>query len=344
MPSKPASGSDPVGPLSIPSRSGWRRVLAVPTPVVFAISLLVGAALLARQGALADIGAAAARVHPAVIAATLVLYAGGLLLLSLRWHALARMAGGSVPAATAAEVFLTSVVVNYAAPIGLAVPTRAALSKRDLGLSVSASGAVVLWEALLDLGILAAVGLLWILLGGGEALAAVAAEGRDWALAAAVLVALVTIGAAAIVVFSRRVRERARRFGGEALALPLRRPIPALLALALSLVFWALQAAILRLLLEGFGAGTPSPTLVLGLLGWPTFIGMISPVPGGAGVREALMVAVAGLARVDGAAVLLAALAYRVTLFVTLPFVFLAARGWRALHPGPAVREGGLHG
>ena len=325
-------------------RSGWRRFLAVPTPILFAVSVLVGLALLARQGALADVGAAAARVHPAIIAATLALYAGGLLLLSLRWHALARMAGGTVAAQVAAEVFLTSVVVNYAAPIGLAVPTRAALSKRDLGLSPSGSGAVVLWEALLDLGILAAIGVLWLVLGGGEAATAMAAEGQAWTVAAAVLLALVAGAGVALFIVSRRVRARVRRFGGEALALPVKRPREALTALVLSLAFWALQTGILRLLLEAFGVVSPSSALVLGLLGWPTFIGMVSPVPGGAGVREALMVAVAGVSRVDGAAVLLAALAYRVTLFVTLPFVFLAARGWRALSPARAVREGGLHG
>ena len=343
MPAEPASEIAAAPPVA-PKRPGWRRLLEVPTPLLFAVSVLVGLVLLARQGALADIGAAAGRLHPGIIVATLLLYAGGLLLLSFRWHALVRMAGGTTPAPVAAEVFLTSVVVNYAAPIGLAVPTRAALSKRDLGLSVSGSGAVVLWEALLDLGILAGIGIVWLILGGGEAAAAMVEQGRDWAVAALVLAVVAALAVGAVAVLSRKLRDRARRFGGKALTLPLRRPAVALQALVLSLAFWALQALILRLLLDGFGIGTPSLTLLLGLLGWPTFVGMISPVPGGAGVREALMVVVAGLARVDGAAVLLAALAYRVTLFATLPFVFLLARGWRSIDAGRAVREGRVHG
>ncbi len=60
-------------------------------------------------------------------------------------------------------------------------------------------------------------------------------------------------------------------------------------------------------------------------------IGMFSPVPGGAGVREALMVAVAQASGIDGAAVLLAAIAYRVALFAAIPPLYLVARGWRAL-------------
>jgi uncharacterized membrane protein YbhN (UPF0104 family) len=72
---------------------------------------------------------------------------------------------------------------------------------------------------------------------------------------------------------------------------------------------------------------------------------MLSPVPGGAGVREALMVAVAqarGLDEAAVAAVLIAAVAYRVALFLAIPPLFLAARLWRALAArrtsNPAVR------
>ena len=89
-------------------------------------------------------------VHPARVVAILLVYAASILLLGIRWHALVRMAGGAPHWTSSAEVFLTSVIVNYAAPIGLAVPTRAALTVRDLELSPSQSGAVVGWEAALD--------------------------------------------------------------------------------------------------------------------------------------------------------------------------------------------------
>jgi uncharacterized membrane protein YbhN (UPF0104 family) len=320
----------PAAPVVSP-RKGWRRLLAIPTPILFGASILIALLLLWRQGTLADLAANLRRLHPATVVAAFALYAGGLGLLSARWHALVRMAGGSAPAAVSAEVFLTSVVVNYAAPIGLAVPTRAALSKRDLGLSASGSGALVLWEAVLDLGTLALIGGAWLLLGGAGAVGVLVQQGSGWvALGGAAAVAAVALLGAALIA-SGRLRSKLRRFSGEALGLPRRRPVAAVAAIGCTLAFWTLQAVILWLLLAGFGVSAPGASLVLGLLGWPVFVGMLSPVPGGAGVREALMVAVAGLERVDGAAVLLAAVTYRLALFAALPLAYGLARAWRAV-------------
>jgi uncharacterized membrane protein YbhN (UPF0104 family) len=69
-----------------------------------------------------------------------------------------------------------------------------------------------------------------------------------------------------------------------------------------------------------------SPMLLLGTMGLPMLIGMLSPVPGGAGVREALMAAVARLEGVPAAPVVLAAITYRLALFVVTPLVWGAVR------------------
>ena len=53
---------------------------------------------------------------------------------------------------------------------------------------------------------------------------------------------------------------------------------------------------------------------------------MLSPVPGGAGVREALMVAVAQAQGASGAPALLAAVIYRVALFVAVPVLYAGVR------------------
>jgi len=65
-------------------------------------------------------------------------------------------------------------------------------------------------------------------------------------------------------------------------------------------------------------------------MGLPVLIGMLSPVPGGAGVREALMAAVAQLEGVPAGPVVLAAVAYRLALFAVTPFVWGAVRLARA--------------
>jgi uncharacterized protein (TIRG00374 family) len=313
-------------------------VLSVPTPAIFAASIVLAVALLAWQGTLADLAVAARTVRWEMVVLAVAGYGLSLGMLAWRWHALVRMASGTASAPVAAEVFLTSVVVNYAAPIGLAVPARAALSRRDLGLTTSGSGAVVMWEAALDLTALAGIGGLWLLVGGLDAARALAAAGRTWAVTAAVAAIAVFVTIAAVVAISGSIRGKLRRFAGDALALPSREPRWAAIAVSLTIVFWLLQLVILAILLSGVGV-SPNPLLVLGLTGWPVFIGMISPVPGGAGVREALMVAVAGLARVDGAAVLMAALLYRMALFASLPLLYAGARLWRSRQPARDVRE-----
>lgn len=306
----------------------------VPTPLVFGLAVAVALLLLWRQGTLADLGDAAGRLRPGVLAGILGLYLLGLALLCLRWQALVRMAGGRADAPLAAEAFLTSVVVNYAAPIGLAVPTRAALSVRDLGLGVTAGGAVALWEVALDGAILGLLSLAWLTTTDRSVLPTVDLGARTlWLVAAGAVVAVALVGAVAVV--KPRLRRRVGLAGRDLLRYPGRRPRAAALALGLTVAYWTFQAVILRLLLGAVGVGSGfEPTLVLGLLGLPVLIGMFSPVPGGAGVREALMVAVAQARGVDGAAVLLAAVAYRVALFAAIPPLYAAARFWRAVRGG----------
>ena len=320
----------------------WRRLLTTPTPLIFLASLAVAAVLLWRQGAIADLGAAARAANPIAVVAGVALYAVGLALLCLRWQALVRIAGGIADIPLAAEAFLTSVVVNYAAPIGLAVPTRAALSKRDLGLSLGASGAVALWEVALDVLILGLLSLAWLATG-GLAILDGATEQR-W-----LVPLLVGIGAAGAIVALAAARrphlgQRVRLAASHLIRYPARQPRATLAVLGLTVGFWALQAVVLHLLLGAVSldaaSAAPSGSLLLGLLGPPVLIGMLSPVPGGAGVREALMVAVAHAGGVDGAAVLLAAVAYRAALFVTIPLLYAAIRLWRATCRGGRCRRG----
>ena len=81
----------------------------------------------------------------------------------------------------------------------------------------------------------------------------------------------------------------------------------------------------------------PEPLLVLGITSLPILIGMLSPLPGGAGVRETLM---GGIARIHGAAVsptIFAAVAYRLALFASIPVLYLLFRVWLSFGKQPSV-------
>jgi glycosyltransferase 2 family protein len=313
---------------TVPRRRWFSPILAVPTPIIFSAAAALAVLLLWRQGRLDEIMGSMRDVHPGRVAAILLVYAGSILLLSVRWHALVRMAGGAPHWTSSAEVFLTSVIVNYAAPIGLAVPTRAALTVRDLELSPSQSGAVVGWEAALDVVALSAISAAWLILGGSELVQTMTVDGR-----VLVFIAMIgVLGAVAMRVASRStaIRSRIAPFAGRMLSSPAEHPVLALVAIALTAGFWITQLGIMAALLAVFGVSVSLP-LLLGIMGVPVLVGMLSPVPGGAGVREALMAAAARLGGAPAGPVVLAAVAYRLALFLVTPLVWGAVRLARAV-------------
>jgi glycosyltransferase 2 family protein len=310
-----------------PRRRWFSPILAVPTPVIFSVAAALAVLLLWRQGGLKEITDSMRLIHPGRVVAILLVYAGSILLLGVRWHALVRMAGGIPHWTSSAEVFLTSVIVNYAAPIGLAVPTRAALTVRDLALSPSQSGAVVGWEATLDVLALSVISAAWLILGGSDLVQTMTFDGRVLALIAI----LGILGAIAMRVASQSaaIRSRIAPFAGRMLSSPAEHPILALVAVALTGGFWITQVGIMAALLALFGVSI-SLQLLLGIMGIPVLIGMLSPVPGGAGIREALMAAAARLGGTPAGPVVLAAVAYRLALFLVTPLVWGAVRLVRA--------------
>lgn len=319
-------------------RGPLQRLAAIPTPLIFAASVVVAVLLLWRQGSFGDVADAARRADGWVIAGALALYLASLALLSLRWHLLLRMIKGASDFPRAAEAFLTSVVINYAAPIGLAVPSRAALTKRALGLSATETGAAVFWEIALDVAILGVASLIWIVLIGGD-LGRIGSPSDGQLLAGAVVI---VGGLAAVTVAAIIVRRQARwwnplRRGAKSTALyPGERPREAATAVIASAAYWLTQCAVLWLLLTAL-TDDASFALALGLVGLPVLVGMLSPVPGGAGIREAMMLGAARVHDADSGAVLLAALTYRVALFLAIPVLYLLVRLWLSARHEPPI-------
>ena len=292
---------------------------ALPTPAIFAAAAALALLVIWRRGGLDEVADPVANAHPLAVIAVLGIYAASIMVLAARWHTLVGMADGTPAWTASAEVFLTSVVVNYAAPIGLAVPTRAALTVRDLRLSPAQSGTVVAWELGLDVGALVLVSGAWLILDGWAMRDAFFPDGRALAIGAGVFVAVIL----AMVRVLRRetVRDRVLLFARRMIANPAQRPGHALLAIALTVAFWIMQMGVMAILLSIFGIA-PGIALVLGLMGLPVLIGMLSPIPGGAGVREALMTAVGRMDGAPAAPVLLAAVTYRLALFAVTPVVW----------------------
>ena len=311
----------------------WKRLLGpvmrIPTPMIFVGAVLLALIVLWVRGDLQGLFSLINDADWGLLAVAAPIYVASLWLLCYRWHLLVVMAHGTSNLPRASEAFLTSVVINYAAPVGLAVPSRAALTKRALGLDASATGTIALWEIGMDVIVLGVGSLAWLVLtnGSGGAISdAVPDSGRLFiALAVAGLVVVGIVGAWIGKSARRRTRlvDAVRKI---ALA-PMARPRVAITALAVSTVYWLVQGVVLWILLEAFGVDA-EPGFVLGITSLPILIGMISPIPGGAGVREGLMYGVSRLAKVDSDAVIAAALLYRLALFAAIPILYVVVRWW----------------
>ncbi len=300
----------------------------VPTPLIFVGAVGIAFALLWQQGKLDDVERAIRGANIWVIVAGLLLYLVGMALASYRWHVLVIMAKGVSEFPKAAEAYLTSIVVNYAAPVGLAVPTRAALTKRALGLTNAETSAVALWEVGVDVIVLGIGSVLWLLLGGwnGELLPSV--SHRTQRLLEGVVIAGAAAGLIGLILIVKRkpnLIAKARGMLITFVTFPLKRPREAVYATLITIGYWFIQCLVMILLLDALGVDW-SATLVLGMMSLPILVGMLSPVPGGAGIREALMVGVARVHEVDSTAVLLAAVTYRVALFISVPILYSLVR------------------
>lgn len=312
------------------------RLAAIPTPLVFGVSAVLALVLLWFQGALQDVVRAIADADLSLLALAAPIYVASLWLLCYRWHVLVRMAQGHSDLPPAAEAFLTSVVINYAAPIGLAVPSRAALTKRALGLDARATGTIAIWEIGVDVLVLGAGTVLWFGLAEGS-LSEVRAELAKSAMLytiAAIGIVLVVLAAALWFMRTASKRQRIMSSVGRILMAPKERPAEALLALAVTTTYWVVQGIVLGMLVRALGV-TTSFEFILGLTSLPILIGMLSPIPGGAVVREALMYVVARLAGVPGDEVVAAALIYRFALFAAIPILYLGTR-WFMSRRSPA--------
>jgi uncharacterized membrane protein YbhN (UPF0104 family) len=312
-----------------------RRLGRIPTPAIFAASVVLALIVLWWQGQIKEILDVVGDAAPGPLLLAAPIYVASLWLLCYRWHVLVRMAQGWSDLPRASEAFLTSVVINYAAPVGLAVPSRAALTKRALGLDAHATGTIALWEIGADVIVLGLGTVLWMLMAEGS-MTAVSGE-----LESSASRYLIVIGAAIVVgflgaVLLLRTPRRRRQFAGlvsRIILAPKERPLEAAAALAVTLVYWIVQGVVLGLLVHAMHVDT-SFEFILGLTSLPILVGMLSPIPGGAVVREALMYVVARLADVPGGEVVAAAVIYRMALFGAIPILYALTRLWISRRDG----------
>lgn len=315
---------------SAPSvKRGLRSLLRIPTPVIFLVCIMLATIVLWWQGSLGELWEVVREANIRDMLIATPIYLVSLWILAIRWHELVKMAQGWSDLPKAAEAFLTSVVINYAAPVGLAVPSRAALTKRALGMDKHATGAVAIWEIGMDVMVLGIGTIIWLILAPGSTSAVTRELGANASRYTTFIVLGGVLVGCALIFFFRKAEQRrkAMNFLRRILVSPLERPTEAARAFVASVLYWVTQGIVLALLVHAMGIEV-SLVFMIGLTSLPLLIGMLSPIPGGAVVREAMMYVVAKLAGVPGAEVVAAAVIFRMALFGAIPILYAITRIW----------------
>ncbi len=305
----------------------FRRIVGrVPTPLIFLGVIVVALVVLWARGSLGDIVETIRTANRYQLAGGAALFLAGLALNCLRWHVLVILIAGRSDLPRAAEAFLTSVALNYVSPVSVAIPARAALTKRALGLSFGQTSTVAAWELIADVLVLAAGATLWLLIAPAS-WSVLNSVPTGLLVALGVVIAVGILGVLAVAWRSRGMRAKAARAAGDLLLAPKRRPAVFAVAMGVTLLYWVTQGAVLWVLLDALNADHHI-RMILGMATLPWLIGMASMVPGGTGVREAMMVAVAGVEGAAAAPALVAAVSYRICMFLAIPVLFVILRLW----------------
>lgn len=305
----------------------FRRIAGgVPAPLIFLAAILIALPILWSRGSLGDVAETIRRADARQVIAAALLFMAGLALLCTRWHILVVLIVGTSNLPRAAEAFLTSVALNYVSPVSVAIPARAALTKRALGLSLGQTSTVAAWELLADVIVLTIGATLWLLIT-PTSWSVLGSVPTSLLLALLLVVAVGVLLVLVVAIRSRGLRSRMARLGGDMLMAPRRRPRVFALAIATTVLYWTIQATVLWVLLDALDA-EHHVRMVLGMATLPWLVGMASMVPGGTGVREAMMVAVAGVEGAAATPALIAAITYRICLFAAIPVLWLILRLW----------------
>lgn len=241
---------------------------------------------------------------------------------AIRWRLLMRAIDTEIPASLAADVTVSASLVNYAGPGFLGAPAKAFLANRAADAPYSRTILSMAFEQGLDfLVLLAGSAVALLLIGTGPVEEALAGHGR--AARIALIVALVAVVGLMVVLGRERIRRGIVRVVEAFRTLGARVDRPAVAWCTAAL--WLLQASVIAALLWALGMPT-TPTAIVSLSTIPLLLGQVVPLPGGIGVREAAIVALAVPLEISSGGLLGLAILQRVLLVVALPVALLAVR------------------
>lgn len=308
----------PVAGVQRRSRRVWALLLWA--PVLIALGLLV---LSGESGAVVR---ALRTAQPGWVVALLAVGLALPVVHARRWQAMLRAVDADVPLLAAVDMTVTASLLNYAVPGYVGSPAKGLLARQLHGVGFGRSVPTLAAEQGLDALALFAGTLVGMILMGPTGVGWVR-EAVDRSLLGAVivaLVALVVVGAMAVVLGRRYARRFVAAVGESARMLAADRDqrLPILL---LTFLYWGLGVAAVWAAVQAVGIGL-SPVSLLLMGNAPALLGLLAPIPGGVGLREGAMAAIAGAVGVTVSGIVAAAVLQRAVLVAALPLTLAAVR------------------
>jgi uncharacterized membrane protein YbhN (UPF0104 family) len=308
---------------------GVSRIRSNLTGVVFVVGLLVATALLWITGVLADTWDGLVDAQPLPLALVVVVGMTLPLVHAWRWQVVMRSLGVSLTLGEACDITVSSALINYASPGFVGASAKAVLANQTRSVPYSSSALSIGFEHTLDLTLMAASAGVAILIIGPAAFRDAASPLQGLASAGVVAGGLAIVAIALTLAWRFGALRYIRSLGGAARTLG--RQVNPYAVGVLTLLYWFLQIVVTGLMFWALGIDFIVID-VLGVVTVPGLAGMIAPLPGGVGVREAVTVALTTVTGIGAATLVTLAIVQRVLLVASLPLslgLVRIARGLR---------------
>lgn len=295
-------------------------------PVAFWIGLAAALLVLWRSGQAGEAWRSLAGARVELLIVIVVIGMALPVIHAWRWRVVMAALGYTLTASTAAGLTVSSSLINYATPGFLGAPAKAILANRAERIPVGRSLVAIALEQGLDFLLLVFSSAVIVLYIGPARFSGLLSLG-GWLPSPAIGVAFVVL---VFMILGVTGRERIARVAGRIRGAfeQARDHVSWSEVASLTLLYWLAQVAVVGVLLWALRLPVDLATvLALGTL--PLLAGQLAPVPGGVGVREATMVALAGVTGVSAVSLLGLAILQRVLLVAALPLSLLAIRAAR---------------
>ncbi len=292
------------------------RIRSNLTGLVFLVGLVVATGLLWLTGVLADTWDGLANAKPLPLVLVVVVGMTLPLVHAWRWQIVMRSLDISLTLGEACDITVSSALVNYASPGFVGASAKAVLANQTRSVPYSASALSIGFEHSLDLGLMATSATIVILIIGPSAFRDAASPLEELASAGVIIIALAVVAIGMALAWRLGALTYLRSLGSSARQLGSR--VNPLTIGSLTLLYWFLQIVVSGLMFWALGINFKVIN-VLAVVTVPGLAGMVAPLPGGVGVREAVTVALTTVTGVGAATLVTLAIVQRVLLVASLP-------------------------